>query len=277
MNLIEKEKKLRNYIKSLESCIVALSGGVDSSYLTLIAHQELGEKMLAVTADSPSFPEEMKKIVQKFIKKYMIPHIFIKTEEIKNPVYYNNDGLRCYACKRQLFKKMKEIAKKGGFKEIIDGTQGSDLKDERPGRKAAKELEVLSPLILFNFKKEEIRKRAKDLGLEHWDLPESACLSSRIIQGEKITVEKLKMVEKGEEFLKKLGFKKLRVRHHNLLARIEVEKDEIGRFFDMKLRERVCKFFKKIGFQFVTIDMEGYKRGGGNVRKIMKNNERSGV
>ncbi|MEJ5166471.1 MAG: ATP-dependent sacrificial sulfur transferase LarE [Thermoanaerobaculia bacterium] len=277
MNLIEKEKKLRNYIKNLESCLVALSGGVDSSYLTLIAHQELKDKMLAITADSPSLPGEMKKIVQKFIKKFKIPHIFIKTEEIKDPIYYKNDGLRCYACKRQLFKKMKEIAKKGGFKVIIDGTQGSDLTDERPGRKAAEELKVLSPLILFDFKKEEIRKRAKELGIEQWDLPESACLSSRIIQGEKITVEKLKMVEKGEEFLKKMGFKKLRVRHHNLLARIEVEKGEIERFFDMKLREKVLKFFKKNGFQFVTIDMEGYKRGGGNLRKIIKNNERSGV
>lgn len=277
MNLIEKEKKLRNYIKNLESCLVALSGGVDSSYLTLIAYQELGGKMLAVTADSPSLPGEMKKIVQKFVKKFKIPHIFVKTEEIKKPVYYKNDGLRCYACKKELFSKMREIAKREGFKAIIDGTQGSDLSDERPGRKAAKELKVLSPLILFDFKKEEIRKRARGLGIAQWDLPESACLSSRVFQGEEITEEKLAQIEKGEEFLKKLGFKKVRVRHHNLLARIEVEKEEIGRFFDKKLRERVLKFFKKIGFIFITIDLEGYKRGGGNFRKIMKNNERSGV
>lgn len=277
MNLIEKEKKLRNYIKNLNSCLVALSGGVDSSYLTLIAHQELGDKMLAVTADSPSLPDEMKKIVQKFVKKFKIPHIFIKTEEIKDPVYYKNEGLRCYACKRELFSKMKKIKEKKGFNAIIEGTQGSDLSDERPGRKAAKELNVLSPLILFDFQKDEIRKRAKILGIEHFKLPESACLGSRIIQGEEITEEKLKQVEKGEEFLKKLGFKKIRVRHHNLLARIEVEKEEIGKFFDMKFWEKVCLFFKKIGFQFVTIDMEGYKRGGGNIRKIIKNKERSGV
>lgn len=270
MKLIEKEKHLRNYIKNLGSSLVALSGGVDSSYLTLIAYQELGEKMLAVTSISPSFPSNFKKIVQKFIKKHKIPHIFIQTEEIRDPIYIKNDGLRCYSCKKELFSKMQKIAKKMGFNSIIDGTQGSDLTDERPGRRAAKELRVLSPLILFDFRKEEIRKRAKDLGIDQWDLPESACLSSRIFHGEKITEEKLRQVDRAEEFLRKIGFRKVRVRHHNILARIEVEKDEIYKFFDLKLREKIIKYLKKIGFQFVTFDLEGYKRGGGNIRKIKK-------
>lgn len=266
MKLMEKEKKLRDYIKGLESCLVAFSGGIDSSYLTLIAHQELGKKMMAVTSISPSFPSDMKKIIQKFVKKFKIPHIFIQTEEIKDPLYIKNDGLRCYACKKELFKKIKEISKKEGFNWIIEGTQGSDLSDERPGRKAAKEMDVLSPLILFDFKKEEIRKRAKALGIKHFDLPESACLGSRIFQGEKITEEKLKQIDEGEEFLRKLGFKKFRLRHHNQIARIEVEKDEIYRFFNKKLREKIIIFLKNLGFMFITLDLEGYKRGGGNIR-----------
>ncbi len=268
MDVLDKEKNLRNLIKNLGGVLVALSGGIDSSYLTLIAHQELKDKMKAITSISPSFPTSMKKVVQKFVEKFKIPHIFIETEEIKDPLYKQNNGLRCYACKKELFKKMNQIAKKENFYAIIEGTQGDDLKDERPGMKAAKEEGVLSPLILFDFKKEEIRQRAKDLGIEHFNLPESACLGSRIFQGEEITEEKLKMIDKGENFLRKLGFEKVRVRHHNFLVRIEVEKNEIDKFFNENLRERVIKYFKRIGFQFVTIDLEGYKRGGGNLRKI---------
>lgn len=271
MNLEEKEKNLRNYLKNIGSCLVALSGGIDSSYLTLIAFQELGKNMKAVTALSPSFPKEMKKIAEKFLKKFQIPHIFIKTEEIKDPLYIENNGLRCYACKKELFTKMREIAKKENFKNLIEGTQGSDLNDERPGMKAGKEMDVINPLILFNFKKEEIRERARILGIEHYDLPESACLGSRIFQGEEITEEKLRQVERAEKYLKSIGFKKVRVRHHNIIARIEVEKDKIDDFLNSNLRERVIKYFKKLGFEFITLDLEGYKRGGGNFRINIKN------
>lgn len=267
MDVLEKEKNLRNMIKNLGSVLVALSGGVDSSYLTLIAYQELNDKMKAVTSVSPSLPLEMKKIVQKFVKKFHIPHIFIETEEIKDPLYFNNDGFRCYACKKELFKKMNLIAKKENYTAILEGTQEDDLKDDRPGMAAAKEEGVISPLAILKFKKEEIRERAKALGIEHYDLPESACLSSRIYQGEIVTKEKLKQVEKGETFLKKIGFKKVRVRHHNEIARIEVEKGEIEKFYDSNLREKVTEYFKKLGFKFITIDLEGYKRGGGNIRK----------
>lgn len=270
MNLEEKEKKLREYIKNLGSCIVALSGGVDSSYLTLIAYQELKENMLAITGLSPSLPSRMKKIIENFVKKFKIPHFYIKTKEINDPVYYKNNGLRCYACKRELFKKIKEISKKKNFKYILEGSQGNDLKDERPGRIAAEENGVLSPLILFNFKKDEIRERAKKLGIEHFDLPENACLSSRIFQGEKITKEKLKRVDRAENYLNELGFKIIRVRDHGKLARIETGKDEIEKFFDSKLRESVVNFLKKIGYEKITLDLEGYKRGGGNLRKNKK-------
>lgn len=271
MDLELKEKNLRNYIKNIGSCLVALSGGIDSSYLTLIVYQELGENMKAVTASSPSFPKEMEKIVEKFIKKFKIPHIFIKTKEIKDPLYLENDGLRCYACKKELFSKMREIAEKENFKNLIEGTQGSDLNDQRPGMKAAKEMDVISPLILYDFKKEEIRERARILGIEHYDLPESACLSSRIFQGEKITEEKLRQVEMAEKYLKSIGFKKVRVRHHNFLARIELEKDKIEDFLNSSLRQKVAKYFKKLGFKFITLDLEGYKRGGGNFRNNIKN------
>lgn len=266
MDLEKKERNLRNYIKNIGSCLVALSGGVDSSYLALITYQELGENMKAVTALSPSFPEEMKKIVEKFLKKFKIPHIFIKTEEIKDPSYLENNGLRCYFCKKELFSKMREIAEKENFRNLIEGTQGSDLDDQRPGMKAAKEMAVISPLILYNFKKKEIRERAKILGIEHYELPESACLGSRIFQGEKITEEKLRQVEMAEKYLKSMGFKKVRVRHHNFLARIELEKDKIEDFFNSNLRKRVVRYFKKLGFEFITLDLEGYKRGGGNFR-----------
>ncbi len=270
MDLIKKEKRLRDFIRNKGRCLVALSGGIDSSYLSLVAFQELKENMKAVTSLSPSNPKEMVKIVKNFLKKFKIPHIFIETEELKDPLYIKNDGLRCYACKKELFEKILRIAKEEKFNYILEGSQANDIKDIRPGMKAINELGVLSPLLIFNFKKEEIRERAKKLGIPHYDLPESACLSSRILEGEEITKAKLLQVEKGEEFLKKLGFNKLRVRHHGNLARIEFDKIERKKLLDLNLWDKIVYFFKKLGFQFVTIDLEGYKRGGGNLRKNKK-------
>ncbi len=270
MDLIKKEKRLREFIRKKGRCLVALSGGIDSSYLSLIAFQELKENMKAVTSLTPSNPKEMVKIVKNFVKKFKIPHIFIETEELKDPLYVKNDGLRCYACKKELFEKILEISKREKFNCILEGSQANDLKDIRPGMKAINELGVSSPLLILRFKKEEIRKRAKELGIPHYDLPESACLSSRILEGEEITKDKLFQVEKGEEFLKKLGFIKVRVRHHKNLARIEVDKIERKKLLDLNLWDKISNFFKKLGFQFVTIDLEGYKRGGGNLRKNKK-------
>lgn len=220
--LKEKFKRLKNLIVDLESVVVAFSGGIDSTLVLKVAHDILCEKAIGVTADSPSVPRTELDEARKIAKTIGAHHLVIQTEEINNENYVKNPTNRCYFCKTELYSKLSEVARRLGVKYVLNGTNVDDLGDYRPGLKAANEYAVLSPLVEVGLNKAEVRELARELGISLWDKPSSPCLSSRIPYGEKVTPEKLAMVEKAEMFLKALNIRELRVRHLGLRARIEV-------------------------------------------------------
>ncbi|MBI2650509.1 ATP-dependent sacrificial sulfur transferase LarE [Candidatus Woesearchaeota archaeon] len=259
--LVQKYGELKKAIKKLDNAIVAFSGGIDSALVLKIACDVLGDKVVAVTADSPSLPrrelEETKKIAQQIGAK----HLIINTEETKNESYLKNPSNRCYHCKSELYAKLKIVAAQLGIKNIINGTNFDDIGDYRPGLKAADENYVVSPLKDAKFTKKEIRDLAKNLGLKVWDKPSSPCLSSRVPYGQEITLKKLSMIEKAENFLKDFGIRELRVRHFGNMARVEVneyDKSVIDNNF-----YSIQKKFSEIGFNEITIS--NFKSGNLNV------------
>lgn len=226
--LQEKYEKLKNYIKSLGSLAIAYSGGVDSTFLVKVAYDVLGDRVIAVTATSSTYPKRELNDAITFIKQVGAKHIVIESEELEIEGFNKNPVDRCYYCKKELFEKIWKVAKAHGIEYVADGSNFDDLNDFRPGMKAACELNVVSPLKVAGLTKEDIRKLSKELELPTWDKPAFACLSSRIPYGERITKEKLSMIEKAEEYLLGLGFKQVRVRYHqDKLARIEIGKDEM--------------------------------------------------
>jgi uncharacterized protein len=261
---IEKEDQLRRLLRSFGSAIVAFSGGVDSGYLAYVATQELGAQALAVTADSASYPEFQRRTALELVSRFGIPHRFIYTGELEDPNYLSNPVNRCYYCKRELYAKLSRLRSELGFAVICDGTNADDLSDWRPGRKAACEFQVRSPLLECGLGKSEIRQLARRAGLPIWDLPASACLSSRIPHGQPITLEKLSTIERAEDALRRLGFKQLRVRHHGDLARIEIAAQEMGRALDLAMAAQMAAALKALGFRYVTLDLEGYRTGSLN-------------
>jgi len=264
--LQEKYEKLKNYIKSLGSLAVAYSGGVDSTFLVKVAYDVLGDRVIAVTATSSTYPKRELNDAMTFIKQIGAKHIVIESEELEIEGFNKNPVDRCYYCKKELFEKIWKVAKAHGIEYVADGSNFDDLNDFRPGMKAACELNVVSPLKVAGLTKEDIRKLSKELGLPTWDKPAFACLSSRIPYGERITKEKLSMIEKAEEYLLGLGFKQVRVRYHqDKLARIEIGKDEMEKFLDIKLIESVRNKFKELGFLYITLDLEGYRTGSMNL------------
>jgi len=263
--LREKYEKLKLFIKEKgkNGAIIAFSGGVDSSTLAAISFDVLRDKVVAVTATSPTYPHEELEEAKKVAKEIGIKHYVVQTNELADEDFACNPQIRCYYCKRELLDVFKEFADKLGFKAIFEGTNSSDLVGHRPGFKAVEEREyVFSPWVEAKFTKEEIRELARELGLSTHDKPASPCLASRIPYGERITEERLRRIESAEKAIREvIKFKELRVRDHGSVARIEVGKDERHLLFDTKTMDMIAKKLKKLGYKFVAMDLEGYRTG----------------
>jgi len=256
---------LKDILKDMKSVLVAYSGGVDSAYLLKIAVDTLdNDKVLAVTASSETYPDHEKKEARELCEKLGAKAMVIETREFDDPNFRSNPKDRCYYCKKELFSKLTAIMKENNLAFIIDGSNADDLNDFRPGAKAKKELGVRSPLQEAELTKEEIRSSAKAVGLSNWDKPSSACLASRIPYGTEIVPEVLQRIEKAEDYLRSLGFKQLRVRHHDKLARIEIESHEIPVIMKGNMMGKINKKFDELGYIYVTLDLKGYRTGSLN-------------
>ncbi|HEX3026559.1 MAG TPA: ATP-dependent sacrificial sulfur transferase LarE [Clostridia bacterium] len=264
MNQEEKLEKLKNDLKSMKRLIVAYSGGVDSTFLLRVAQDVLHDGVIAVTARSSTYPEREFNQSKELAGKIGARHFIIESEELDIDGYSSNPVNRCYYCKKELFTKINELASRMGVQYVADGSNVDDLCDYRPGRQASGELNVVSPLKDAEMNKQDIRELSRKMGLETWDKPAFACLASRFPYGQQITHEKLKMVDEAEQYLIDRGFRQVRVRHHGEIARIEVAVEERPKFFDEKLMDAVHEKFHKIGFQYIALDLRGYRMGSLN-------------
>lgn len=262
--LAERERRLHDLLASLKSAIVAFSGGVDSAYLAVAATRTLGSAALCVTADSPSYPDHHRQLALRIAREFGLRHDIIQTAEIDRPEYRANPVNRCYYCKRELYGALSRLAAARGLAAIIDGNNADDRGDYRPGRQAAREFGVRSPLDEADLTKADIRELSRREGLPTWDEPASACLSSRIPYHSEITPDKLHMIERAETVLRELGFRVCRVRHHDTLARLEIGRDEMPHALDPDVRERIVHALRAIGYHHVTIDLQGYRMGSLN-------------
>lgn len=262
--LAAKQEALFVQLRSLQRVIVAYSGGTDSAYLAWAAHHVLGGDAIAITADSPSIPESHKRDAEQFARECGFRHEYIPTHEFENPDYVRNDKDRCFHCKDELFVCLETYAKNRGYAHIIYGVNKDDLGDYRPGQGAAKIHGVKAPLAEAGLTKPEIRELCRQAGLSVWDRPAAACLSSRVPYGTPVTVETIKTIEQGEEALRALGFRQFRVRFHGELVRIEIAKDELPKAFTPENAQAFTEIFKRLGFLYVTLDLEGYRQGSLN-------------
>lgn len=261
---LSKFESLKNILKDMETVLVGFSGGVDSSLLLKTAQEVLGDRVLAVIAQSDTYPEKEQKEAVKLAKEWNVRLKIIQTDELENPKFVQNPPTRCYFCKNELFSKLKEIASSKGILFVCDGSNYEDLDDFRPGAKAAEELGVRSPLREAGLVKDEIREISRWMGLPTWNKPSLACLSSRFPYNTEIDRDSLKQISLAEDYLRSRGFTQVRVRHHGQIARIEVEPDEIVILMDPDLRRDVVENLKAFGYAYITIDLAGYRTGSMN-------------
>ena len=259
-----REQRLRDLLASFDSIIVAFSGGVDSAYLAWAATHVLGDAALCITADSPSYPDHHRQLALRIAREFGLRHEVIHTSEVERAEYRANPVNRCYYCKQELYGVLSRVAASRGFTAIVDGSNADDRSDYRPGRKAAREFGIRSPLDEADLTKADIRELSRLAGLPTWDEPASACLSSRIPYHSEVTEEKLRMIERAEGVLRELGFRVCRVRHHDSLARLEIGRDELPRALDPDVRERIVRELRALGYDHVTIDLQGYRMGSLN-------------
>ncbi|MBV9500963.1 MAG: ATP-dependent sacrificial sulfur transferase LarE [Acidobacteriaceae bacterium] len=262
--LTAKQEALFSILRDLDRVIVAYSGGTDSAYLAWAAHKILGDGAIAITADSASIPQSHKRDAEAFARECGFRHEYIATHEFENPDYVKNDKDRCFHCKDELFVRLEAYAGEHGYNHIVYGVNQDDLGDYRPGQRAAKLHDVKAPLVEAGLKKAEIRELSRHAGLSVWDRPAAACLSSRVPYGTAVTVETIQTIEQGEEAIRALGFRQFRVRYHGELVRIEIAKDELPKALTTEMAETFTRIFRKLGFLYVTLDLEGYRQGSLN-------------
>ena len=267
--MIDKERALCDTLSSLGSVVVAYSGGADSAYLAFVAHRTLGERAVAITADSPSYPERHRALAVRIARDFGLRHEIIRTAELERPEYRANPEDRCYYCKHELYTHLSRIAADRDA-VVVDGNNADDRGDYRPGRRAAREFGVRSPLDEVDLTKSEIRELSRRAGLPTWDEPASACLSSRIPYHHDVTDEKLRAIEGAEEALRDLGFRVFRVRHHDEVARIEIAREEMARALDPEISAAIVRQLKAAGYRYISLDLQGYRTGSLNEGLLLR-------
>ena len=259
-----KFEQLKGILREANGVLVAFSAGVDSTFLLKVAHMALGEHAIALTASSPTAPPGELEAAKDFTKSLGCRHIVLESNELANPSFVENPANRCFFCKDELYRICRDQATELGIETIVDGTNLDDLKDVRPGLKAANQWGIRHPLVESDMTKDEIRRYSRELNLPTWDKPSSPCLSSRFPYGTEINLERLNKIAACEVFMKELRFREFRVRYHGDLARIEVSPNEFDRLFEKSTRDAVVRKFKEVGFSYVSLDLQGYRTGSMN-------------